>query len=68
MQDCPTENRDTDVRWLKPLDFVEYGGREGIGRCVVVEDTMDSPLGTITRDGGLYSEVGFCGRFVVPIS
>ena len=52
-QACLTEDRDTYARWLKPWDFVEDGGRQGIVRCVVVEDTMDAPLGTITRAAGL---------------
>ena len=42
-QTCPTENRDPDARWLKPLYFVADGGIEGIGICVVAEDTMDDP-------------------------
>ena len=43
------KNRDPDARWSKPRDFVPDGGREGIGICIVVEDTMEAPLGTITR-------------------
>ena len=31
----------------------EYGGIKVIGRCVVVEDAIDAPLGKITRDAGL---------------
>ena len=51
-QACPTENRDLDARWLKPWDFVAVDDREGILRCVVAEDTMYAPLGTITRAAG----------------
>ena len=52
-QACPTENRYTYDRWLKLWDFVADGGREEIGICVVAEDTMDAPLGTITPATGL---------------
>ena len=52
-QACPTENRDTDARWLKQCDFLADDEREGIGKCVLAEDIMDAPLGTITHDDGL---------------
>ena len=53
---------------VEPLDFVAYGGREVIGRCVVAEDTMDDPLGKITRAAGLQLDVGCCGKSVLQIS
>ena len=67
-QACPTENKDPYDRRLKPRDFVADGGREGIVRCVVSEDTMDALLGTINCDAELYLEVGCCGRSVLIIS
>ena len=53
LNDCPTENTDPDSIWIKSRDFVAYGGKEGIWKCVVVEDTMDAPLGTIACAYGL---------------
>ena len=56
-------NRDPDDRWLKPWDFVSEGGRELMGRCVVVEDTVDALLIKISCYCGcmLVFEVGsFC--------
>ena len=68
MQYCLTENRDPDARWLKLEDFVANVGIEVIVRFVVVENTMYALLFTITRDSGLYLEVGCCGMFVMSIS
>ena len=67
-QACPAKNRDPYARWFKPRYFVADGGKELIGRCVVAEDTMDSPLVTKFRPAEFWLEVGCCGRFMLPIS
>ena len=48
-QACLVENIYLDAIWLKTWEFEADGGREEIRRFLVVEDTMDTVLGKITR-------------------